>query len=70
MVKLHKHVDIESDSDFENDQDLTVHVAAKTNSEDRVKPESDENDDKVYFMALGGLEHVGQNMYIYKYKGK
>jgi len=34
------------------------------------KPESDKNDDKIYFMALGGLEHVGQNMYVYKYKGK
>ncbi len=32
--------------------------------------ESDKNDDKVYFMALGGLEHVGQNMYVYKYRGK
>ena len=34
------------------------------------KHENDKNDDKLYFMALGGLEHVGQNMYIYKYKGK
>ena len=34
------------------------------------KHESDKNDEKLYFMALGGLEHVGQNMYIYKYKGK
>ncbi len=34
------------------------------------KHESDVNDDKVYFMALGGLEHIGQNMYVYKYKGK
>ena len=33
-------------------------------------PESDANDEKMYFMALGGLEHVGQNMYVYKYKGK
>ena len=32
--------------------------------------ESDKNDDKMYFMALGGLEHVGQNMYVYKYRGK
>lgn len=32
--------------------------------------ESDKNDDKIYFMALGGLEHVGQNMYVYKYRGK
>ena len=34
------------------------------------KHENDQNDDKLYFMALGGLEHVGQNMYLYKYKGK
>lgn len=34
------------------------------------KHEGDKNDDKIYFMALGGLEHVGQNMYVYKYKGK
>ena len=34
------------------------------------KHETDANDDKIYFMALGGLEHIGQNMYVYKYKGK
>lgn len=34
------------------------------------KHESDANDNKMYFMALGGLEHIGQNMYVYKYKGK
>ncbi|MCL2339245.1 MAG: ribonuclease J [Proteobacteria bacterium] len=31
---------------------------------------TDANDDTLYFFALGGLEHVGQNMYVYKYKGK
>ena len=35
------------------------------------KHESDKNsDEKIYFMALGGLEHIGQNMYLYRYKGK
>lgn len=34
------------------------------------KHETDENDEKLYFFALGGLEHIGQNMYVYKYKGK
>ena len=34
------------------------------------KHETDVNDDKMYFMALGGLEHIGQNMYLYKYRGK
>ena len=28
------------------------------------------DDDTIYFFALGGLEHIGQNMYVYKYKGK
>ncbi|MBR4859681.1 MAG: ribonuclease J [Alphaproteobacteria bacterium] len=36
----------------------------------KTKHESDKNDDKIYFMALGGLEHIGQNMYVYKYQGK
>ncbi len=27
-------------------------------------------DNNVYFVAMGGLEHVGMNMYLYKYKGK
>ncbi|MCL2017446.1 MAG: ribonuclease J [Alphaproteobacteria bacterium] len=27
-------------------------------------------DDAMCFFAMGGLEHVGQNMYVYKYKGK
>ncbi len=26
--------------------------------------------DHIFFFALGGLEHIGQNMYVYKYKGK
>nr|MBQ0091200.1 ribonuclease J [Candidatus Enterousia merdequi] len=37
---------------------------------DKPAHESDKNDDKMYFFALGGLEHVGQNMYVYKYRGK
>ena len=41
---------------------------AKISGENRF--ENDKNDEKVYFMALGGLEHIGQNMYVYKYKGK
>ncbi|MBQ7127478.1 MAG: ribonuclease J [Alphaproteobacteria bacterium] len=36
----------------------------------KTKHESDKNDNKMYFMALGGLEHIGQNMYVYKYQGK
>jgi ribonuclease J len=34
------------------------------------KHENDGNDERLYFFALGGLEHIGQNMYVYKYKGK
>ena len=38
--------------------------------EDKPSVNNDIDDDKIYFMALGGLEHVGQNMYVYKYRGK
>ena len=73
MVKLHKHVEPEvvDDSDI-TEEDLTVHVSSEKSggTKKHTNPESDENDDKVYFMALGGLEHVGQNMYLYKYRGK
>jgi ribonuclease J len=38
---------------------------------EQISVETDSNnDDKIYFMALGGLEHVGQNMYVYQYRGK
>ena len=45
-------------------KNLPTKISGKT------KHESDKNDDKMYFMALGGLEHIGQNMYVYKYQGK
>ena len=51
-----------------------VKVKEKKNLPEKIsgktKHESDKNDDKMYFMALGGLEHIGQNMYVYKYQGK
>ncbi len=34
------------------------------------KNKEDEFDDNLYFFALGGLEHIGQNMYVYKFRGK
>ncbi len=72
MVRLHKYTEPEVVPNMDTDEDLTVHVSAEQSddSQKHIEPESDENDDKVYFMALGGLEHVGQNMYLYKYKGK
>ena len=73
MVKLHKHVEPEvvvDDIDTDMDEDLSVHVSTEKTNKKHINPESDENDNKVYFMALGGLEHVGQNMYLYKYRGK
>ena len=75
MVKLHKHVEPEPVDEIDidtADEELSVHVAADKSARPakHTDPESDKNDDKVYFMALGGLEHVGQNMYLYKYKGK
>ena len=45
-------------------------VKVKEKIADKPAHESDNNDEKIYFMALGGLAHVGQNMYVYKYKGK
>jgi len=48
-------------------------------SKDSVKKEKSTNESKVIskddpdaiqFFAMGGLEGVGQNMYVYKYKGK
>ena len=75
MVKLHKHVEPEPVDEIDidtADEELSVHVVADKSARPakHTDPESDKNDDKVYFMALGGLEHVGQNMYLYKYKGK
>ena len=75
MVKLHKHVEPEPVDEIDidtADEELSVHVAADKSGRPakHTDPESDKNDDKVYFMALGGLEHVGQNMYLYKYRGK
>ncbi len=59
MVKLHNKV---------NSKDKKIHIPEQI--ADKPAHESDTNDKKMYFMALGGLEHVGQNMYVYKYKGK
>lgn len=70
MVRLHKHVEaVIEDVDLEN-EDLDLKISAQKSDKKHINPESDDNDDKVYFMALGGLEHVGQNMYLYKYRGK
>lgn len=59
MVKLHKK---------QNTNNTTNNIPEQI--ADKPVHESDKNDNKIYFMALGGLEHVGQNMYVYKYKGK
>ena len=55
----------------------TARAAAPTKAAAKAKQGADKgdkndknNDEKIYFMALGGLEHIGQNMYIYKYRGK
>ena len=83
MVKLHKHTEEKATKKVATkkvqNKKETKKTTKKTIKEIANKPtkiadmpahESDINDDKVYFMALGGLEHVGQNMYLYKYKGK
>lgn len=67
MVLLHKRKPAETPAQKTSD----VKPAKKIKQiNDKPAHESDKNDDKMYFMALGGLEHVGQNMYVYKYRGK
>ena len=58
MIKVKEKKEIISEiQDFEEDQ--AAHERHKKTSNNAVS-----------FFALGGLEHVGQNMYVYKYKGK
>ncbi len=66
MVLLHKKKTVEKSATKTD----TKPVKKVKQISDKPAHESDKNDDKVYFMALGGLEHVGQNMYVYKYRGK
>lgn len=66
MVLLHKKKTAEKSATKTD----TKPVKKVKQISDKPAHESDKNDDKVYFMALGGLEHVGQNMYVYKYRGK
>jgi len=67
MVLLHKKTKATApDKKTQKDKDIKIPAPIT----DMPEHESDQNDEKIYFMALGGLEHVGQNMYVYKYKGK
>ena len=50
--------------------DVKPKAAAKNKSTVKQVVETAEPDDVISFFAMGGLEHVGQNMYVYKYKGK
>lgn len=80
MVKVREHkIPAYLETEPETVIDTTKAKTAKSTKKEQNAPkpikgmnkfESDENDDKIYFMALGGLEHIGQNMYVYKYKGK
>ncbi|MCL2748488.1 MAG: ribonuclease J [Alphaproteobacteria bacterium] len=55
--------------DMDDDKDIAI-AAAKTAKKKEPKKQTSKDDDIIYFFAMGGLEHVGQNMYVYKYKGK
>ena len=73
MVLLHKKTKAETpalEKKAKKTKETTKNTRKPKQISDKPVHESDLNDDKMYFMALGGLEHVGQNMYIYKYKGK
>lgn len=69
MVLLHKKTKTATPTKASQKQEKN-NIKKPTPIADMPEHESDKNDEKVYFMALGGLEHVGQNMYVYKYKGK
>jgi len=69
MVLLHKKAKKAVETDTETKK-TTKKTGTVKPIADKPAHESDLNDEKIYFMALGGLEHVGQNMYVYKYKGK
>ena len=73
MVLLHKKTKTAAapatEKKTKKTKEVQEHIAPEVIA-DMPPHESDANDEKMYFMALGGLEHVGQNMYVYKYKGK
>ena len=68
MIRLRKKT--AADATVVAEQEAKKRVKKSAKIADKTVAESDANDDKIYFMALGGLEHIGQNMYIYKYRGK
>lgn len=70
MVLLHKRTTNKKTTDSKNNIPNGKKPEKPTKIAEMPAHESDKNDNKMYFMALGGLEHVGQNMYVYKYRGK
>ena len=55
-----------------NKKPNNIKPKATVNNKNTLKQvvETAEPDDVISFFAMGGLEHVGQNMYVYKHKGK
>ena len=71
MVRLHKQTAAEkAELAAAAEEEAAKKVKKAKKIADKPAHESDANDDKIYFVALGGLEHIGQNMYVYKYRGK
>ncbi len=70
MVLLHKRKNATVDKTTETKTETKKETKKAKPIDSMPAHESDKNDNKMYFMALGGLEHVGQNMYVYKYRGK
>ncbi|MBP5707559.1 MAG: ribonuclease J [Alphaproteobacteria bacterium] len=72
MVRLHKQSaeEIKKETAEKAEKEAAKRVKKAKKIDDKPAHESDANDDKIYFVALGGLEHIGQNMYVYKYRGK
>ncbi len=67
MVKIleRKHADKKQSAQKKSD---VKRVKKEKTAE--IQKNEENNSEKMYFMALGGLEHIGQNMYLYKYNGK
>jgi ribonuclease J len=67
MVKVKNKV-VKKQIDEELDDEIDIKDPFEQDVEHKTVKKADPN--AVSFFALGGLEHVGQNMYVYKYKGK
>ncbi|MDR0967935.1 MAG: ribonuclease J [Rickettsiales bacterium] len=60
--------DIEDYAEYDDDKDIAI--AAARGATKKKGGAKQQPEDSIAFFALGGLEHIGQNMYVYRYAGK